>query len=194
MQMGVWDEMCLVCGGPPEAPNAKVVKEMMEDEGVSADLAAIKGMLPKTSWLDKYIGIPPTERSVKLGAYTGYGSFAVGRGAFHGATNARSNPASSVPYGLICHADCCKHLQHALGYKLRFADIWPMLMHQREVGNYFTKCKYGGISKYWEQMFATDSLLRDGKAWMLQSPLHNAQNAERITAVWRPIVAKVMTM
>jgi uncharacterized protein (DUF427 family) len=69
-----------------------------------------------------------------------------------------------------------------------------MLMHQREVGNYFTKCKYGGISKYWEQMFATDSLLRDGKAWMLQSPLHSAQNAERITAVWRPIVAKVMKM
>ncbi|CAL8461467.1 g998 [Coccomyxa elongata] len=112
--MGVWDETCLVCGGPPDAPDAKVVHEMMQDDGLEgADLATMKGLLQKTSWLD------------------------------------------------------------------------------RHVGNYLTNCKYGGISEYWEQVFATDRLLEDGKAWMLQSPLHDATNAQRITAVWRPIVAKL---
>ena len=190
--MGVWDEMCLVCGGPPEAPDAKVVQEMIEDEGVKgANLAAIKAMLQKTAWLSKYIGIPPSEKPVKLGAYTGDGSFSVGKVAFHGTTNAKYNAASKAPHGLTCHADCCKHLERALGYRLRYADIWPLLMQQRQVGNYFTKCKYGGISKYWDQMFATGRLLEDGKAWMLQSPLHDATNAQRITAVWRPIVARL---
>lgn len=190
--MGVWDETCLVCGGPPDAPDAKVVHEMMQDDGLEgADLATMKGLLQKTSWLDRHVGIPPSERPIKLGAYTGYGSFFHGEETFHGATNARHNPASSVPYGLTCHADCYIHLQQALGYSLQFADIWPLLIQQRQVGNYLTNCKYGGISEYWEQVFATDRLLEDGKAWMLQSPLHDATNAQRITAVWRPIVAKL---
>lgn len=187
--MGVWDEMCLVCGGPPEVPNAKLVEEMMQDEGARADLAAIKAMLQKTAWLNKYIGITPSEKPLKLGAYTGYGSFSVRKGVFHGATNAKDE--SSGPCGLTCHADCYKHLELALGYRLRFAHIWPLLMKQRQAGNYFTKCSYGGISKYWGQSFATGKLLKDGKAWMLQSPLHDAKNAQRVLAVWKPIVAKL---
>ena len=188
--MGVWDEMCLVCGGPPEAPDARIVQETMRDEGSRVDFAAVKAMLQKTAWLSKFVGIPPSEKPQKLGAYTGYGSFFAGKGAFNGATNVRDNEGN-LPFGLTCHADCCKHLERALGYKPRFAHIWPILMKQRQVGNYFTNCEYGGISKYWGQGFATARLVVDGKAWMLQSPLHDAKNAQRITAVWRPIVAKL---
>ena len=198
--MGVWDEMCLVCGGPPAAFDVAQIAEIARDLAQESDTLAlspkqVRDGLRGTAWLAKYVGIDHVDALRNVGAYDNYGAFRLSRDtAFHGATNFRfDNVPDGQPFGLTCHRACHALLAEKLKYKLRFADVWPTLMRQQQQGNYFTSWSYGGINKYHAQDFDVVALLEDGNAWMLQDPRRNERNSARILRVWRPFVARLRT-
>lgn len=187
--MGCWDEYCVVCGGPPCAPDPEVYCDA--GSGGEGEIVA-KGLNRQDfAWLRSFVGVNEAEELVPLGGYADYGYFYVAEGAtrFGGATNVRHlHEVEPNLYGLVAHERCYRALQRDLQYTLRFRDVWPMLMQQEVGGSLEDYTDYKGMRPYQSQFFRFGELFLDGKEWMLQDPMAHRENAERILQVWRPIV------
>ncbi|KAG0560222.1 hypothetical protein KC19_10G163600 [Ceratodon purpureus] len=129
--MGMWDEMCVACGGPLFAPD----KECFDTEGLSETEAKYIDSLSfeDSKWLDDRVGITESEERVPLGQETGYGSFDLDESTYFCAATVFKHMTPSDEgyiYGLTCHTKCLELLERDLHYTLRFQDVWPMLMRQ----------------------------------------------------------------
>ena len=193
--MGCWDEWCVVCGGPPCAPDPEV--HVFRDDAESEEEAETeaKGLralnFQDFEWLEKYVGINEAEEIIPLGGYADYGYFYLADGTtrFGGATNVQCrHEVEPNLFGLFCHEKCFRVLERDLQYTLRFHDVWPMLMQQKLGGHLEDYTDYGGMEVYHSQYFMFRELFLDGKEWMLRDPMTHRDNAERILKVWRPIV------
>jgi len=90
-------------------------------------------------------------------------------------------------YGIVCHKDCYKLLQDELGYNLLFSNVCRLMDDYNSILR--PKSKYGKMAKYVEQFFDIDSVKKEDM-WMLESPLKNNENKQRILKIWRPLVVK----
>jgi hypothetical protein len=184
------DEMCVVCGGPPEAPNEDAPEW---DE-------CLRALSPESlEWLNHYVGITEAEELIPLNGYEHYSSFAIddykGKPShFACATYFRSEGIpwypDDGPHGLTCHENCYKLLERDLHYTLRFRDVWPLLMQQEFPTAWldWEVTDYGGMAAYGGEFFKYKQLYLDGNGWMFQDPLTHRANAERILKVWKPLI------
>jgi hypothetical protein len=189
--MGEWEEMCVVCGGPLEAPIMEddlLHKQTSEPEATCLRAQSFEGL----EWLDDRLGLTASEERVPLGCYSGYGSFETGDSTdrdFAGATVFRVDDSPLEEgglYGLTCHTKCWELLERDLHYTLRFHDVWPMLMQQKGHSSWLECTDYGGMAEYIDQGFLFQCLYLDGRGWMLQDPITHHENGERILKVWAP--------
>lgn len=183
--MGCWDEFCVICGGPPYAPDDDECRSFTE-QGESKELLHFHDF----EWLDKLVGITEAEELIPLGGYIDNGSFSLPNNSeFKGFKHPPSTPP--CPRGIFCHERCLRLLQRDLGYTLRFQDVEPLL---RESGDDFWishlegYTDYGGMEAYHEQYFSFYRAFADGKECMLRDPMECRENAERILGVWRPFL------
>lgn len=184
-------EWCLVCGGPSFAPDPKTEAETVELE---EEKKAIRANLAGLEWLNTFVGVLETEELIPLGCYDRYGGFDnadESRPPFLTAFSLTLSDPGEGQCGLACHEKCFKVLQRDLGYTLRYQDVWPLLMEEKdELHNSFEWNCYGGMHKYYgeNKPFEYSKLVADGNTWMLQDPLTNGKNAQRIVEIWRTLM------
>lgn len=187
--MGMWDEMCVVCGGALCAPDEE---DLLYEDQPEAEATFLRAQsLEGVEWLDDKIGITEKGERLTLGHYGGYGYFDLddAHSSFSLAAIARYQTSWSQGefYGLVCHRKCYELLERDLQYSLRFSDVWPMLM-QQEYGSWLHSTDYGGMATYMEQGFMYGMLYLEGNGWMLQDPTTNKRNGDRILKLWQSII------
>lgn len=213
--MSMWDEYCLVCGGPPSVFFDEVVD--MEGEEVEKTEKDLLQPIVATDfkWLEEFVGISHTEDVIPLSSYNGYGAFSTNtahdlardEGKYNnifriGCRNDdnKNNNDNGVDefgvtkqelHGYACHVRCFTLLQRELGYTLRYHDVRPLLEDSAIYAlNKFAWSDYGGFSEYQDHSFGRETqLVEDGKLWMLEDPTAiSSTNAQRILGLWRPLV------
>lgn len=112
-------------------------------------------------------------------------------------------------YGVAFHASCEQPLQERLGYAVSFRDVWPLLEQSCKEppssmddcgirsSNHLRQLSYGGIERYQgrtvyksgrcSSRFAF-SRVSAAHEYLLLDPLQCSSNADRIVAVWEPLV------
>jgi hypothetical protein len=210
--MSMWDEYCLVCGGPPSV----FFDEVVDTEGEEAEKTETELLQPPIvaadfKWLEEFVGISHTEDVIPLGAYTGYGAFSTTT-AHHnmgwdegkvknkifriGCRNDDDNKKNNDSTGIEEFGSAAKQ-QELHGYACH-SRCFTLL--QRELGYTLRYCDvrplledtaiHGGFSEYQDHSFGRETqLVEDGKLWMLQDPTAiSSANARRILELWRPLV------
>lgn len=192
--MGLWEEYCVLCGGPASM-EVTVLRASFDDQDYPWKRAS--SALRGTAWLNNfsgcevYVGDPERRRRASappraVGKYTWYGAWQKpGESEFQSYTNYRlTEQKGSGRYGVAFHTKCkrllCKH-----GCMPSGDELWAQLSRQ-EAGNALTnpKHRYGGLSKYHGQEFDYLECVKDKNAWMLQDPLTHERNARRILGFW----------
>lgn len=179
--MGVWDEFCAVCGGPPVFYPYDRLAEKARDLELKVDFGALEKLAKDGEWTRSWVGIGSDGSVVPLGAYTGYGSFEApdGKGEFKLSTNVTPKEVrSGARHGVGAHAACVGVLRDALGYALRYADL------RMRRYNLVEGIEYGDIANYHDQDFDTLGTLENGVEWMLHDPSTSERNRKRIVAMW----------
>jgi hypothetical protein len=151
--MGVWDEYCLICGGPPGGIDlddlAQQVLEGCNDSPLgTADPRAVAHALERLDaemdWATHWVGIASDERRWVLSEYTAGGTFRLQEGdqefrlegparSTHASLNAwlvrtgkRSLgdlPPNNGPSGVAFHRSCEAVLDADLGYRLTHREL-----------------------------------------------------------------------
>lgn len=216
--MSMWDEYCLVCGGPPSV----FFDEEIDTEGEEVGKPEKESLEPIVAadfkWLQEFVGISHTEDIIPLSSYNGYGAFSTNTTVHEMARdeekcqnifrigsrsnddenkNKNKNGADELVatkqelHGYACHVKCFTLLQRELGYTLRYHDVRPLLEDSAiRALNKFVWSDYGGFSEYQDHSFGRETqLVEDGKLWMLEDPTATSSaNARRILELWRPLV------
>lgn len=180
--MGVWDEFCAVCGGPPVFSTHDILVEKAENLELKIDPKALKALASNGAWTREWVGIGADGTEAPVGPYSGYGSFdgVDGQKEFRLSTNVTPKDIrGGARYGLGAHAACVSVLRKSLGYSLRFADV-TMKRY-----NLVDGIDYSDIDKYHDQDFDCLTMVEDGTEWMLNDPTKDARNRDRILAKWR---------
>lgn len=176
--MGVRDEYCTVCGGPPYA----IYPDVKDKEGQPLNRADY-------NWLGSYIGISNEEELIPLASYDSYGAFDIQADtSLYKRFFLMNYTDGEWAGGYACHVSCYNLLQQELKYTLKHADVEPLLVDNGYDYTTFPWSDYGGLREYHCQSFLQEELVRDGKLWMIEDPSRNAENKERILRVWRPLV------
>jgi hypothetical protein len=185
--MGVWDEYCFVCGGPLRNPFTKG-KSVYDVDKKHHDVLehSVTHTITKYKWLDKLIVINSEEKIYKVdgSTYGNYGVFELDN------VNLSVTPANwhecDYDYGVVCHVDCHKVINKVFGYKIMFANVCRLL----RPFNSLLKTNYREMQKYsGEQDFnAYDCHTHYG--WMLESPLKNKRNCDRIVLIWGNLIER----
>ena len=186
--MGIWDEYCLVCGGP-------LKNDLIKGE-ILYDTSDNEYIVPKTmaeyNWLNKLYLI--SRSGVKIPAeasqYESSGYFVV-NGLIFTVTplNWHQNPylknGKGFDYGIVCHRACYNLLSQELHYGLIFGDVCRLLNENNCLLNPVSK--YGKMAEYIGQIF--DIFKADVENnWLLSNPISNTENSERILKIWTPLV------
>ena len=214
--MSMWDEYCLVCGGPPSVFFDEVVDAEGEEVAKKTETDLLQPIVAADfKWLEEFVGISHTEDIIPLNSYNGCGAFntntahdmardeekynkifRIGCGNDDNKNNNETGidevaAAEQELHGYACHVKCFTLLQRELGYTLRFRDVRPLLEDSAIYAlNKFAWSDYGGFSEYQDHSFGRETqLVEDGKLWMLEDPTGIASaNARRILELWRPLV------
>lgn len=183
--MGIWDEYCLICGGPIRN-DFDGVQEIYSDESDTDYKAKIK----EYDWLNKLFLILSNNKIMKANnkQYNSYGEIVINRKVYTITPfNYHQDWKYVDGYGVVCHQDCYNLLEKSLKYELLFSDVCQLLAE----GNSLLKqqSKYAPMNKYISQIFKFYYADRDNE-WILESPLENSDNKKRILNIWKPLVIK----
>lgn len=183
--MGIWDEYCLICGGP--LWNNFIKGKDMYDEHTGLSHSIIK---KDYNWLNDLYLILSSGLIISTTVDNHYesGEFKI-KGKKYVITPLNyHNSNAGDDYGIVCHRDCYKLLSDKLNYELRFNNICRLL----DTGNSLIKNKsgYGVMVKYQSQFFNYYDA-HTQNAWLLESPLKNKKNMERILKMWGKIVNRI---
>lgn len=171
------DVFCLICGGPhfittyDENDNLRSKKEMQ-----------------KYTWISKVTGINNKEERISFDKYEidDYGSYKLGKDHFE-LMKANWHEFYVTDYGVAAHNDCLKLLETKLNYSLRFADVCGLVNEYYNTLN--KQSSYKEMAKYQEQWFLLDEAFKEN-SWLIDSPLINKKNQERVLNIWKPLVTK----
>ena len=182
--MGVWDEYCVICGGPLRNFFTKGREMYSEDTN---NFFIIPKTITKYNWLNKLYIITSVEENIKaLGEqYTEYGEFKVKNNLYIiTPMNWHNDSFKNIKgYGTVCHRDCYELLIKELDYFLSFSNICRLLKGE----NNLLRKRYGAMDKYIGQDYDYYSANKEN-SWLLESPLKNIRNKDRILNIWKPLV------
>ena len=96
------------------------------------------------------------------------------------------------PYGIICHKRCKEILRNYLDYEIRFADVFPHIYNENfDIRDAVTEINHEDIKPYSNQFFEFEEMISDKKDWLIQDPVENERNRERIVRSWAPLVHRI---
>jgi len=98
-----------------------------------------------------------------------------------------------VRYGVAFHHACGEVLQQQLGYAVSFNEVWPLLQKQKGLcSNHLHNRSYGGTEQYHQGSPGGDRFMfahvEPEDEYLLLDPRQCSSNADRIGAVWEPLV------
>lgn len=179
--MGVWDEYCVICGGPLR--NDYIKGEILHDFGDNDEIEIeVDETNHKYDWLGKLYIITSEEHIVSANhsQYDQSGSFDIGNTNY---VIARPLWHSAIKYGdgygYVCHKDCYHFIDNHFRHKLQFGDLCR---------SEYKYSKYGLMKKYMRQDFRFFTVNRDNP-WLIESPLYNNMNASRIISIWTKLIS-----
>lgn len=180
--MGIWDEYCLICGGP--IINYFDGNTVMYDDNDNEIICNKK----EYNWLNNLILILSNEQIIKLTGkhYADSGKFVLNNKLYIVTPiNYHSKWINHDGYGVICHQDCYKLIEYNLHHKILFSNIAKLL----HTGNCLLKniSKYKPMDKYISQLFDYYHADQQNK-WLLDNPLKNNENKKRILNIWKPLI------
>jgi len=213
--MSLYDEYCLICGGPPGDIDLDDLAQQVltgqcssplgtaDPRAVAQALATVKANL---GWVKHWVGITSDERRWDLGEYTGDGCFRLPdseqqflpEGPWR-SSHIRMNkwrekrgqpprelPPYDGPSGIVFHRSCEQVLQADLDYQPSHRALIHRLRDGfNRDGNLVEGLDYGPIVGCFEQYFDYVKAIVDGIDWMLRDPLVHRRSRERIVEMWR---------
>lgn len=178
--MGVYDVYCLLCGGPIGWSG-----ELHTDDGEEIYVSDKKG---EFTWLNKLYLIPIEGEKIEVLArnYDQCGGFDVNNERYE-VTPMGWEDCDSIK-SIICHVDCYKSLTDITKLPINFNMVNKIEMDQcncllKNKSHYGYKMKnYTGEqdAPYYD-MYYNDK-------WLLESPLNNEINKNRIHDIWKNIL------
>lgn len=182
--MGIWDEYCVICGGP--LMNMYKKGRKIYDPTTDSEIQIIRS---GCDWLEKVMMITSDNQTIRNCKWNSMSSDIVNCGQKKYVitpVNYHARLYDQDGYGVVCHNDCYELIETKLKHKLVFANVCRML----DKLNCLLKKKsaYGKITKYYSQFFDYYTANKEN-SWLLQSPLSNKENRERILKSWTKLVA-----
>lgn len=192
--MTIWDEYCIVCHGPlyNQLRKGNIVTNISCFKDVDSEIFQLQSgddyLVTETQeqydWLNKLYGISTTDKVIRFNSwhYTGNGAFKIKQDLYFIINGSEYKPIkenTKINVGIVCHTECYKFLK-ANGYDLKFSKL-----DKNSSNNcMFNKQQYGYITRYCKKFFNFyESCM--SKGWMLESPLINKKNADRIKKIWK---------
>jgi len=169
------DVYCLICGGTL----FNSVKYVETNEEVK---------LKKYEWLEKVWGIDKEENRISLDKMESgdWGNYSMKKGMDFFVAKYTWHFKGIDNYGMAAHKDCVKLMEKEMGYSIRFVDVCDKVDDR----NLMKGVNYGEMKKYQSQWFLLDEAFEENR-WLLESPLKNERNRERIMKMWEKMMGKL---
>lgn len=174
--MGIWEEYCLICAGPL---NDEFIIEIDDEE---------EQIIKKKEYKWMYqLFILTNDSKIIEATYNDYelsGNFEIGQNEYY------TSPflyGGNLSYGVVCHRDCYHLIQKKLKHEIIFANVCRLLDKYHSLLK--PKSKYKPMDKFIQQFYEY-ALIVKNHSWLLESPLKNKQNEERILKIWTPLVTR----
>jgi len=175
--MGIWEEYCLICGGPLNDEFTLYDEETQEETQITKK---------EYKWMYQLFLLTNDNKIIKT-TYNNYelsGEFEIGTTSY---VVTPIHYGSTDNYGVICHQDCYHLIHKKLKHEIVFANVCRML--DKYNNTLKPKSKYKPMDKFIQQFYEYD-LITKNHSWLLESPLVNKQNQERILKIWTPLVTR----
>lgn len=181
--MGCWDIYCPICGCPPRASGIlNNYDEMVKRVGKELTKMDCRLLVQRTKWLNKCYFMTVGNKLIKgvqeVGCNVQFGK----KGRLY--TSVPCEFADDAVNGYFIHADCYQFVMKVYGIELRLGDFYVNLRKGCDRTNLNRMINWKGIKKYQGQYMDMIGMYQSGDAWMLESPLKNRQNANRIKHVF----------
>uniref|UniRef100_A0A6C0LJH8 Uncharacterized protein n=1 Tax=viral metagenome TaxID=1070528 RepID=A0A6C0LJH8_9ZZZZ len=172
--MGVWDLYCVICGAVCDRGG------YTDEDDNDIEHIVFK---QKYAWLDK-IFILLEHNDLVVSGEVNLGNSTLTSKNYPIVETIRES-TKKIPFGVPCHKACHQLLKKYLKYNLKLSDIDKKL----NWGG-VTMLKWGIMKRYHSQFFDFHRLIDDNNEWLIESPLKNTKNRERILKLWKPIISK----
>lgn len=200
--MGVYDDYCLICGGPIRAPedeftvlSKKEEKKYIKDnkltvdtkffkkESFDGDAAYTPFTLKYLKWVEKLLVI--TNDGVFNTEIEEDGVYKTDKKLYCSVKSlVKDKKLFNYSAGVVCHKVCYNIIKKELGISIKYKDI------EKKIDNYLSVLKnknvYKDMKKYsFTHFFEYFSCLIEDP-WLLD--IKNKKNIERILGIWRKIL------
>lgn len=183
--MGVWDQHCLVCGGPlflyhaPDEEDKLAKYNRLKDNGID--------------WLEDLLFISNREERVtggKMDSNVG-GEYVKDDVVYH-VHPIDFQESKDGEYGIIMHTNCFNCIKKHLHHEIRFADIARRLA---EYDSTLSKHRYYPVAKKYFGQFAEITEVSDDDEYLYSDPMGDSElsqkNRDLIIKAWRPLVRRL---
>ncbi len=207
--MGIWDSFCFACGCPCHhyfennieyiegvyekyLKNGKRIKGKFDKElckKIDNDpkyIEKLKNIVVKTRWLDKCTFLTNCDKvihdCIEVGANI---VFKDKKGVqYYQDVNYNIYPEleNKTKKGIFLHDDCYKFIKSKYKIDLKYSDV-AIIPSSNDYNKINHKIKYGEIEKYWAQNFDFEKMMIDNNEYMIEPPLKNEKNAQRIKKI-----------
>lgn len=172
--MGIWEEYCLICGGP-----------LNDEFTIEIDDKQKQVTKKEYKWMYQLFILTNDNKIIKAnyGDYELSGSFEIGSKEYH------TTPINyqETNYGVVCHRDCYHLILKKLKHDIIFANVCRLLDKYNSILK--PKSKYKPMDKFMQQFYEYDLIVKN-HSWLLESPLVNKQNEERVLKIWTPLITR----
>lgn len=174
--MGVFDCYCFICGGPIRSPNKSPARNDFPKP------------VKSHNWLNNLYILDNQNKLISASGsdYNESGVITVKNVEYELILDTHIVVPAIEHYGVVCHRDCYSFIAKNMDIKLLFGHVVRLLMPY----SLLKSSKYLEMKKY---VFAQDfdySGILAKSPWLLESPLSNTRNAERIKKIWSNYVQK----
>lgn len=175
--MGVWEEYCLICGGP--LTNKFILIKYTEEEDIQTTITK-----KEYNWMNQLFLLTSDNQIIKTmgNKYDSYGGFKLGPKSYAVSPH---RYVESDNYGVVCHQDCYHLIQKKLKHDMLFVNVCRLLDKYNSILK--PKSKYKPMDKFIQQFYEYNLIIKNHE-WLLESPLVNKQNEQRILKIWTLLV------
>lgn len=207
--MGTWDSWCFICSNTCHhyfennieyiegvyekyIKNGKRIKGKFDKElckKIDNDpeyIEKLKNIVIKTKWLDKCTFLTNCDKVIHGCREVGGNiEFEDNKGNLY-YQDVNYNIYPEIEYktkkGIFLHDDCYKFIKSTYKIDLKYSDV-AVIPSSNDYNKINHKIKYGEIEKYWAQSFDFEKMMMDNNEYMIEPPLKNEKNAQRIKKI-----------
>jgi len=164
-----WDVYCCICGNSCKGCDFDYLKDEFDSINIDYDDKLIKDIVRNTKWMNKGITLLANNKIKKN-------------------IECEDNlPFDDADFsGIFVHFNCLKFVKINYNIELKFNNL-PVRYKNINFKNNgippVANIDYGIIQKYWDQDFKFNKIYSDNNLYMLNNPLIDSKNANRIKKI-----------